>query len=159
MIEQIHAYWAERSEREQRLLGIMTALLAAVILWFAIIAPLKSARLDAQARLDQAILVSGQISARADALRRATRATVPPLGSSLGVAVGSSATQAGFTPTRMDPQGDDRLMIAIASAKSPALFAWLDGLEQRGIFAEKIAVRPNSDATVSCEATLRLRRP
>jgi general secretion pathway protein M len=159
MIEQVRLYWSQRSVREQRLLAVMFTLLAAVILWFGIIAPLTNGRLDAQARVDQATMVSGNISARVDALRRATKTKVPPLGASLAVAVGTSATQAGFTPARLDPQGDDRVLVTISSAKSAALFAWLDSLARRGIFAEKIAVRPNSDATVSCEATLRLRRP
>lgn len=135
----------------------MFALLAVVILWFAIIVPLKNARAEALARIEQATLISAQISSRAETLRRITRTVPRPLGTSLAVAVAASATEAGFTPTRLDRQGDDRVLIAISSAKSPALFAWLDTLSKRGIFAEKITVRPNSDATVSCEATFRLR--
>ncbi|CAN5303262.1 N/A [soil metagenome] len=158
MMDQIRNYWSDRSEREQRLLLIMFALLAVVVLWFGIITPLNSAKVDAQARLDRATLISGQLSSRADALRKAEQSIPPPLGSSLATAVGTSATEAGFVPSRLDPQGDDRMVIALSSAKSAALFAWLDALSRRGIFAETIAVRANSDGTVSCEATLRLRR-
>jgi general secretion pathway protein M len=158
MIDRFQDYWAGRSQREQRLLAVMFVLLAVVILWFGIIAPLENARADARARLAQATSVAGRIAARAGALHLATRATPPPLGSSLIVAVGSAATDAGFTPSRLDPQGDDRVVIVIGSAKSTALFAWLDGLARRGIFTERITVSPNGDATVGCDATLRLRR-
>ncbi|WP_293879791.1 type II secretion system protein GspM [Sphingomonas sp.] len=158
MIDRLRDEWARRNAREQRLLAVMFALLAAVILWFGIVTPLKNARLAAQARLDAATVIAGQVSARADALRRSARAVPAPLEASLVVAVGSTATEAGFTPTRLDPQGEDRVVIAISSARSIALFAWLDGLARRGVFAERIALRPNSDGTVSCEATLRLRR-
>jgi general secretion pathway protein M len=159
MIDRLKVYWDARSERERGLLAIMFALLFAVILWFGIVAPLRSARVEAGERLDRATIVSGRISARADALRHAIRTTAPPLATSLAVTVGTAATEAGFTPSRMAPQGDDRVDVALSSAKSQALFPWLATLAQRGIFVEKSAIRPNGDATLSFEARLRLRRP
>jgi general secretion pathway protein M len=159
MIDRLKVYWAARSEREQALLAIMFALLFAVILWFGVIAPLRNARVEAKDRLDRATVVSGRVSARADTLRRAIRTAPPSLGTSLKVAVETAATQAGFAPSRLDPQRDDRVDVVISSAKSQALFPWLATLAQRGIFVEKSAIRPNSDASLSFEATLRLRRP
>jgi general secretion pathway protein M len=159
MIDRLRIYWAERSEREQRLLGIMFALLAVVVLWFGIIVPLKYARADARERLDRATSVSGQVLFAAELLRRDMQTAPVPLGTTLAVAVGTAATEAGFTPSRLDSQGDNGVMISISSAKSAALFAWLDTLASRGIFVDQITVRPNGDTTVSCDATLKHRQP
>lgn len=158
MMARAKAYWAERSPREQRLLAVMMTLLTMTILWFGIIAPLNTAREEATARLDQATLASGRVNAAAEALRLATLTPPTKLTTSLAATIASSATEAGFMPSRLDPQAADRVIIAIPSAKAPALFAWLDTLARRGIFAEKSSVRPNSDATIGFEATLRLRR-
>lgn len=158
MITRAKTWFAERSPREQRLLAVMLALLVMTILWFGIIAPLNTAREEAAARLDQATLTSGRVNAAAEALRLATLTPPTKLTTSLAATIASSATEAGFMPSRLDPQAADRVIIAIPSAKAPALFAWLDTLARRGIFAEKSSVRPNSDATIGFEATLRLRR-
>jgi general secretion pathway protein M len=158
MMEQLRLYWRDRSERERRLLAVMFALVAAVVFWFGFVVPVNNARADARARLDRAAIVSGQVAARVTALRQIASRVPPRLDGTLVTAVGAAASEAGFTPTTIDPQGDDRVAISLSSAKSQALFAWLAAMEARGIFAEKVTIRPNSDATVSSEMVLRMRR-
>lgn len=152
-------WWRGRSEREQILLGVMGALLALVILIFAIILPIVDGLASARERLDRATIASGQVEARIAAIDAAKRAPLPPLGGPLAVIVGTAATDAGFTLERANAQGDDRVAIAIPAAKSTALFGWLNDLRTRGIFVETINVRRNPDSSLAVEATLRRRLP
>jgi general secretion pathway protein M len=158
MILRVKTYWIDRSVREQRLLTVMLALLTAVILWFALISPIRHARIAATERLERAAIASGQVLTRAAALRATIRAAPPPaLKTSLILAVETSATEAGFTPARLERRNEDRILISMSSAKSQALFSWLSMLAKRGIFVETATIHPNADATLSFVATLRLR--
>ncbi len=159
MMAKLTRLWVERSQREQRLLAVMFALLIPVILWFGIIAPVMAATEAARTRIDRATLEFGVVTAHAETLKMAARTAPPRLDMSLPIVVGAAGQAAGFTLGRLDAQGEDRVDIAIASAKTAALFGWLQMLSAKGIFAERIAVRPNSDATLGVDATLRVRRP
>jgi general secretion pathway protein M len=157
MIDRFRSFWAARSNREQQMLLVMFALLAIVVIGFGILRPLANARAVADARFDRVTLESGQISAVAERLRLAQKDAPAALSVALPLAVSQSATAAGFTLATLDPQGEDRIGITIASAKSPALFAWLSQLAGQGIFVERMTLRTGGDATVGVDATLRAR--
>ena len=159
MMAEIRTWWNGRSPREQLLLAIMLVLLVVVLLIFVVILPLSDGIASARARLAQAALTSGQIETRIAILDKAKRTPAVRGAAPLAALVTAAAQEAGFTLDRANAQGDDRVAIAIPAAKSPALFAWLAGLNARGIFAETITVRRNADATVAVEALLRARRP
>lgn len=149
-------WWAGRSERERTMLAVMFALLAVVILWLAIIRPLDAARVRADLRLAAATTDAGRIAAVAEGVRIA-RATAPPvLAIPLPTAVNQAAEANGFTLARLDPQGGDRVAIAISTARSPALFTWLGALEKQGVIVDKLTLRTNSDATLAVEGVLRV---
>lgn len=158
MTGQFRLFWEGRTPREQRMLLVMFALLAVVILWLGIARPLGDALSDSRARLARAGEESGLIAMRADELRAARRLASARVEGSLVSAIGLSASEAGFELARNDAQGDERAMVAMTSAKGAALFAWLGSLQARGIFVERIALRPNSDGTLAVDATLRARR-
>lgn len=157
MIAQARLWWSGRSARERWLLGVMAGLLGLVILVFGIIRPLDAARLRAAIRLDTATLDAGRIRAVAQLLQTAQRGAAPPLAVALPVAVGQAATGAGFTLARLDAAGADRANFVISTARSPALFAWLDSLERQGIVADTLTLRTNSDGTLGVEGVLRVR--
>ena len=159
MMALLNRFWVERSGREQWMLGVMGALLVMAIFWLGVIRPLADALEAVQARLDQASAEAGPVASRAALLANARKAVPPPLGSPVSVAVGQAAGEAGFTLSRLDPQGDDRVVIAISAVKSPVLFGWFGALARKGVFAERVTLRPNSDASLSAEATLRVRQP
>ncbi len=154
MIDALRSAWAARSIREQRLLLVMFALLALTILWLGILRPLGDASSAARERLDRATVDAGRIAARAEDIKQAKRGMPAALDTPLDTAVQQAASAAGFELSRVDLQGQDRLGIAIAAARAPALFDWLGGLARRGVLVEHIAIRPNSDATLSVDATL-----
>jgi general secretion pathway protein M len=157
MSDRLRQFWAERSVRERQLLAVMAVLIAIVFVGLGLVRPLSNAIMAAEARLDQRTLEAGQIGAAAERLRLAQKDAPPVLAVALPLAVSQSASAAGFTLATLDPQGQDRVGITIASAKSPALFAWLTQLARQGIFVERMTVRSGGDATLAVEATLRAR--
>lgn len=159
MIASLSAWFATRSRREQILLGVMGALFAIVIVIFVIVLPLNDGITAARERLDRATTESGQVEARLALLESAKRAPVAASGGPIAAIVSAAAADAGFTLERANPQGQDRIAIAIPAAKSQALFGWLGGLQTRGIFAETISIRRNPDNSLAVEATLRRRLP
>lgn len=153
MMERGVTWWNERSRREQILLGIMAALFAVVLGWLAVLRPLDDDL--AKARADNALAVARLERVRADA--QSFKAGKPFAGDTAQALVNRMAGEAGFTPTRMDPGTDGRVVIGLASAKPVALTKWLQALDAQGVFIEQISLRPNSDATLAVDATLRAR--
>lgn len=153
MIAQFKTFWAERTQRERVLLGVMFAFAAVIFLWFGVAKPLMAARERAEMRLASASDEAGLIAAR-----RATRAgdgrgyrgRVPA--ADLVKTMGSAA---GFTVTRADSDGAGGVSLAVASAKAPALFSYLAGLERQGLRVATIDLRGNPDGSLAAEATLK----
>lgn len=154
MIAALRLAWSERSTREQRLLLVMIALAAIVVLWLGIIRPLGDALSAADARLAQAAIAQGDIAARVDELALARRTAPRRPDRPLDAAVNDAASAAGMTLSRVDLQGADRIAIGIGAVRGPALFDWLGGLARQGIVVERIALTANADATLSVDAML-----
>ena len=157
MIDSARTWWAERSSRERMMLGVMTAFIAGFLIWFAVISPLISGLEASKERHVRSVTDLAAVQTKSAALRRLKANPPPPLGAPVTTFVALSAGEAGFTLSRNDAVGTDRASISIASAKPPALFNWLASIDARGVFVDQIIVRPNSDATVSIEATLKAR--
>jgi general secretion pathway protein M len=159
MMDGARLWWSERSEREQWLLGVMLALLVAVILWYGVIMGLANGVAAARARHEAAVLTAGGVEARIRALKRLETLPAPALGAPAPAFVKQSASDAGIELTRSDPVGTDSVAISVGSAAPAALLDWLVGLEARGLFVDSIAIRANGDATVAAEGSLKVRAP
>ncbi|CAM3226364.1 hypothetical protein SPAN111604_11540 [Sphingomonas antarctica] len=153
MIAQFKTFWSERSQRERVLLGVMFAMAAAMILWFGIARPLAAARIRAEARLATASDEAGLIAARR-AFRDGAGGGYHGTVSAIDL-VRSTGSAAGFTLTRVDSDGTGGVSLAIASAKAPALFGWLAGLERQGLRVATIDLHANADGTLGADATLK----
>ena len=156
MMDRLATYWAERSTREQWMLGVMFALLALVILWFGVAMPLDRAQRSARDTLIEATDRNSAIRAAVTLLKALPRT---PTGTGpatpLDQFVGQSAGEAGLTLERAQAQGNDRMEIAIASVRPIALFSWLSGLESQGIRVVTMSARPSPTAgSVSVQAVL-----
>lgn len=157
MTARFHAWWALRTTREQRLLLVMFALLAVVILWLGIIRPVTDALADARERHATAVTRLAEIRAGAAAYREIRRAPPQPLAAPLATLVAQSAAAAGFQPTAVTPDGASRVTVSLASARPVALFSWIAQLEAQGIVVERLSARSNSDPTLGVELVLRAR--
>lgn len=156
MMERLGTYWAERSTREQWMLGVMFALLAVVILWFGIAMPLDRAQRSARDTLNEATDRNAAVRVavkQLKALPRNAAATGPV--TPVDQFVGQSAGEAGLTLERAQAQGGDRIEIAIASVRPVALFSWLAALEAQGVRVVTVSARPSPTAgSVSVQAVL-----
>jgi general secretion pathway protein M len=156
MMDRMKAYWIERSPREQWMLGVMFALLAVVILWLGVARPLTYAQVSARDALREATDRNAAIRAKVKLLKHLPRRPTPT-GPSIPIEqfVGQSAGEAGLTLERAQPQGNDRMEIAIASVRPVAMMSWIAGLEAQGLRVETMSARPSPTAgSVSVQAVL-----
>lgn len=151
----LRAYWEQRSTREQWMLGIMLALLAAVILWLGVARPLAAARADSSEALRAATDRNASIRASVKVLKALPPAPTTGPAAPLDQIVSQSASEAGLTMERAQALGDDRIDIAIASVRPVALLSWIATLEAQGIRVETIRAQPGGSAgSVSVSALL-----
>ncbi|MCB2013558.1 MAG: type II secretion system protein GspM [Sphingobium sp.] len=153
MMESFRQWWSGRTAREHVLLIIMGVLVALVILWLCVYRPVESAlRQSALDNMDAAQRY-GSVLRKVELIKQAGSAASA---SSLPVEqiVGQSAGEAGFTLDRVQAQGNDRVELAIASARSTALMAWIVSLEAQGVVVEKAMISPSGGTgTVSAQIT------
>ena len=149
------AWFATRSPREKRLILVMLALMAVVIVWAGIVLPVRDALSSARTRHADAAIRLGRAMAAVDAVKAIQRAGATPLAGPLAAAVRSRAGEAGFTLATLDEDGPDRVRLTIATARPAALLAWAAALEREGMLIEALALTPNGDATVGVAMTLR----
>ncbi len=156
MTEALKNYWAERSPREQWMLGVMFALLGVVILWLGIVRPLASAQRSAHDALIEATDRNAAMRAKVKLLKTLPRTVnAGPADSAIDQLVGQSAGEAGLTLERAQAQGAGRIEIAMASVRPVALFSWLAALEAQGVRVETMSARPSPTAgSVSVQAVL-----
>jgi general secretion pathway protein M len=153
----LFAWWTARSQREQLLLGVMTALLAFVFAVYGVAKPMIAAQAKAEARLASAILADEGVSRQIAALQSRRPATGGASADQpLAQLVEQSASDAGFQPGTATPQGEDRVALTIPAARARPLFAWLVTLEKQGVFVDQAQLATKSDGGLT--ATLSLRR-
>ena len=155
----LRAWYAARSLREQRMILVMLALGAITLVWAAVVIPVRDGLSSARSRHRDAVERLGRTLVAVDAVKRAQRSGITLIEAPLPDAVRAKAEEAGFTLATLDPDGPDRVKVAIATARPPALFAWLASLEQAGILVESSAITPNTDQTVAAQLTLGKRQP
>lgn len=158
MIETLRTLWSERSPRERVMLGVMFALIAAVLLWYGVIGGIRSGLASARANHDAAIATAAAVDARIKALNRTETVKPPALAAPAPEVVRQSAGDAGIELTRADPTGADGISISAPKAAPAALLDWLVRLEAQGIFAESLNIRANGDGTVTIDAALKVRK-
>lgn len=155
MMERMQALWAERSPREQVMLGVMFALLAGVILWFGVAMPLDRAQRSARDTLLEATDRNAAVRAAVRQLKALPRAVEGGPSAPLDQLVGQGAGEAGLTLERVQAQGPDRMEIAIASIRPVALFSWIATLEAQGVRVDTMSARPAPTAgSLSVQAVL-----
>lgn len=158
MMDAVKTMWGERSPREQRMLGVMFALLAVVVLWLGVLYPLAAAQRSAREALIEATDRNAAMRAKVKLLKTLPRGAAAVGGSAtVGIdqLVSQSAGEAGLTLERAEAQGGARIEIAMASVRPVALFSWLAALEAQGVRVETMSARPSPTAgSVSVQAVL-----
>ena len=157
MKAQLLGFWAERSEREKIMLGLLAAILLPVLVWLLIIRPIGPALDAAEARHRAAVDTLAEARSQAAALAFLRKNPPPPLGAPVADVVKAAAAETGFTLSRADPVGGDGIIVSIVSARPSAFFEWAQSLQRRGVFIDQLSIRPNPDTTVAVDAQFRAR--
>lgn len=161
MMNRLSLWWADHSLRDRWAIGVLAMATLIVIGWLGVWRPLSDALDKAGEAHDQAIERHAAITARVAELQslrqRGGRPPDAPTGR-IDLVIAQSAAERGFTLSRNDAVGDSATTLAIASASAPALFGWLGQLEEQGIVASELTIRPNGNGTVALTAQMRVAR-
>lgn len=158
MIARIRSWWVGLTPRERWLVGIAASLGTAVLAWLialGLATALADARTAHAAAVDRAAAIAARVDAIEAAQQRPAARTSGTGAASVDLFLAQSAAERGFTLSRNEPQGGTGATIAIANARAPALLAWLSALEDAGLIASEVSIRPNADGTVALTATVR----
>lgn len=152
MMESVVQWWKGREPRERVLLSVMGVLIAGIILWLGVYRPVEGALRDAALANLEAAERYGEVARKVDLLRAGREGATSAPALPVEQLVGQSAGEAGFTLERIQAQGQDRVEIAIASARSTALMGWIAALEAQGIGVDRAVIRPSGvTGTVSAQ--------
>ena len=152
----MRSWFDGRSLREKRLLMVMAALLALLLIWLAVIRPLGDALSSEEQRHADAVVRLGTTAAAVDAIRESRRVG-PPLNGTLADTIRARAADAGFTIASLDEDGPGRVRVGIAGAKPAALVPWLARLEAGGVLVDAATLTDKGDRTVGVQLTLKAR--
>jgi general secretion pathway protein M len=152
----MRTWWETRSRREQALLAVMAAGVAAFLLWFAVLTPLAAANRAAEARYATAVETDLAVSRT---LGEVARLKAPPAPASarrpLDAVVSETAAAAGVNVGRIEADPSGGLRVSSPSAPASALFPWLALLQrEHGIVATHLTVLKNDTGGLAVDATL-----
>ena len=155
MKQDLVLWWKGRSGREQALLAIMATFAAIVLVWLAIVRPLDKAGEDAEARYRRALDDLVVVQEQAQQLAQLEAERPQRLEAPLHVVVSESAASTGLTVSRLQPETDGGVTLAIEAVKPAALFGWLAALErENGVRVRQMTAGRNQDATLSVQIVL-----
>ena len=155
LLGNLQGWWDGRTVRERRMLAVMFVLLAAVVVWLAVLRPALGWRAAAAERRVQAQAELAEVQAGARVLAPgANRPARPANAEGLEPLVRRTAEAAGLAADLgMDEQGG--LGFRVSQASSARVFGWLAVLEaDHGVRVRDLGVVENADATLNVEGSL-----
>ncbi|MBA4001424.1 type II secretion system protein GspM [Brevundimonas sp.] len=150
--EQVKAarvWWDGRTAREHVMLGVLGGVLALVLAWFLILAPLLARKAGAADRLDAAVQTHALASAASGIDPSGGVARSPD---DIEALLNDSAAEAGIA-VQMTAEGGG-VSFAVESAETARLFGWIAALERAGLTIDSLSVLENADATLQAQGTV-----
>lgn len=150
--EQVKAarvWWDGRTAREHMMLGVLGGVLALVLAWFLILAPLLAWKADAADRLDAAVQTHALASAAAGINTVGGVARTP---ADIEALLTGSAADAGVA-VQVSQDGAETTF-TVESAETARLFGWIAALERAGLTIDSLSVLENADATLQAQGTV-----
>jgi len=153
MIDRARLWYVALSKREQWLVAAAAALAIVTLLWGSAVL-LGGALQSAHSRYTDAVRRYADTEQRVAAVREETKSGIVAPHGPIDVVIRDKAQAAGFVLSSNVPQADGSVVIAIASARPPALFAWVASLERDGLIVRQLAASNNGDQTLAVQMTL-----
>lgn len=156
----LRAWFDGRTLRERRLILAALALLAVTTAWLLVIMPIRDALSSARTRYADAVIRQGTTEARVRAVKAIQRGQPVAVPLPLADAVRTQAAEAGLSLITLEPQGNDRVHIAIAGGGAGAVTRWLARLEGEGLLVDTATITAGADgSSVTTDAVLVARAP
>ena len=154
------AWFRSRSRREQRLILLMLALAALVLVWLLVLRPLGDALAAAKERHGSAVVALASARAQAAEIARLEGAAGggPAASGPLDSFLSRAAGEAGFQLSQIQAAGPDQATVVMEAARPQAFFAWVAAMESAGLIVERLSARANADRTIAVEIAFRRRR-
>jgi general secretion pathway protein M len=149
--QRLHHWWTQRNRREQAMLAVMFAAIAAFAFWYGMLSPARALR--EAARRDYSAAVRQLHRVQADASQLQALADQRPADrDALAGLIEQSAAQAGVALSRQRRDSQDQWVVEMDAVDAPALLAWLDRLQAQGVqpvalVAERDGARLRAQAT------------
>lgn len=152
MMAMFSPWWAQRTGRERWLIGVMLALLAALLFWLLLVRPLAAARATAQTDAGAAAARLAQGQALAAAIK--ARPTANP--AAVADVLNRRLAEAGLQAARLEAQGPGQASLEVAAINGRLLIGWASALEQRdGLVIEQLEATRNPDQSVRARLLVR----
>ncbi len=150
-VGRLRPWWQARDQRERLMLTVMSVALAAFATWYGLFVPLRHLRDASQARYDRSLVELRQVqaSARLHAVDKGDGPALERDQSTRLVLQGAEAT--GMAVSRRRTDSDGNLVLGLDSVAAPALFAWLDTLQEDHGLAPRSLQIERTGATLRAE--------
>ena len=148
-VKAARVWWDGRTAREHVMLGVLSGVLALVLAWFLILAPLLAWKAGAADRLDAAVQTHALASAASGIDPSGGVARSPD---DIEALLNDSAAEAGIA-VQMTAEGGG-VSFAVESAETARLFGWIAALERAGLTIDSLSVLENADATLQAQGTV-----
>ena len=145
-VKAARVWWDGRTAREHVMLGVLGGVLALVLAWFLILAPLLAWKAGAADRLDAAVQTHALASAASGIDPSGGVARSPD---DIAALLNDSAAEAGIA-VQMTAEGGG-VSFAVESAETAHLFGWIAALERAGLTLASLSVLENADATLQAQ--------
>lgn len=147
------AWWNGRTARERWMLGALAVLALAVVLWMGVLTPLGRWAGRAAAEHDRALQTKASVDrALADMAALKSR-PAPKASQPLETLINETATAAGVTVGRLEPDPAGGMRVAIEGGQANAVFPWIARLQtEHGVAAQSLTVLKEGEGLV-VEAT------
>lgn len=147
-----YRWYASKSATDQRTLQVLSALCAALIVYIGLWQPLGDFADNQQQRAAQSQTLADWIAANRQALVESAKRNTSSAGQSIRggaptiAQITSSAAQFGVTLSRLQPESDGSVSVAVEQQPFNALVQWLAGIEtEQGYAIDRASIDRGSD--------------
>lgn len=148
-VEAALTWWQGRSPRERVMLGVMGALIGAVLVWYLVVSPALAWHAAAAQRRAEAEIRLARIETAAARLVPGAPADAATIQARAQAAADAAGLAASFSA------GERGVDFTVASAPTAVLFGWIAAIRaQHGLEPVSLAVTENADATLTAQGTL-----
>jgi len=147
----MNAWWRERSARERALLALLSFVALALIAWYGVASPMRSAAQRSEMHRVRAAELLNEVESARTAIGR----MVIPADAALDDVLKLSAAEAGFTLDKHNEENAREITVWGHAPEPAALFGWIMMLRKNhGLMVANLTASRDEDGALQVEAVL-----